>query len=272
MTAGGGTLRFTVLGCGSSGGVPRIGRDGPNWGACDPANPRNRRRRCALLVERIGPRGRTTVLVDAGPDVRTQLIDAGTGHLDAVVFTHDHADHCHGIDDLRMVVFNRRAQLPAYMDAKTEATLMERFGYVFETPPGSDYPPILERHPIGTSVEVGGAGGMVALDPFEVPHGRPTALGFRIGPLAYLPDVSAMSEAAWQAVRGSEVWVLDALRYTPHPSHANLDTALGWIAASGVPRAYLTNMHVDLDYARVEAETPPHVHPAHDGLVLEFPA
>ena len=132
------TLRITVLGTGSSGGVPRIGPAGPNWGACDPSNPKNRRRRCALLIQRFGPEGHTNVLIDAGPDVREQLIGAGAGYLDAVIFSHDHADHVHGIDDLRMVVFNRRSRLPAWMNEATERTLRGRFGYVFETPPGSN--------------------------------------------------------------------------------------------------------------------------------------
>ena len=267
-----GTLRITVLGCGSSGGVPRIGPDGPNWGACDPANPKNRRRRCALLVQRVGPEGTTTALVDAGPDLREQLIDARAGELDAVVLTHDHADHVHGIDDLRMVVLNRRRRLPCWMDARTEATMMRRFGYVFETPPGSNYPPILDRHRIDGTVHVEGRGGRLALHPFEVPHGEILALGFRIGPLVYTPDISAMSDAAWGALEGAGCWLLDALRWRPHPSHVNVETALAWAARARAPVTYLTNMHVDVDHADLEARTPPDVHPAHDGLVLEYPA
>lgn len=264
-------LRVTVLGCGSSGGVPRIGPEGPNWGACDPANPRNRRRRCAILAQRIGAQGDTTALVDAGPDLREQLIDAGAGRLDAVLLTHDHADHVHGIDDLRMVAFNRRSRVPCWMDTRTEATMMRRFGYVFETPPGSNYPPILDRHRIDGPVRVRGRGGELVLHPFEVPHGEVNALGFRIGPVVYTPDISAMSDAAWGALQGAGCWLLDALRYRPHPSHVNIDGALAWIARAAPPAAYLTNMHVDVDYAILEAETPEHVHPAYDGLVLEYP-
>lgn len=264
-------LRITVLGCGSSGGVPRIGPDGPNWGACDPANPLNRRRRCSLLVQRLGSGGTTTVLIDAGPDLREQLIDARWGDLDAVMLTHDHADHVHGIDDLRMVVINRRHRLPCWMDARTEATMMRRFGYVFETPPGSNYPPILDRRRIEGPVRVEGCGGTVTCVPFEVPHGEITALGVRIGPLVYTPDISAMSDAAWGALDGAECWLLDALRYRPHPSHVNVETALAWIERAAPPLAYLTNMHVDVDHATLDAATPAHVHPAHDGLVLEYP-
>jgi phosphoribosyl 1,2-cyclic phosphate phosphodiesterase len=265
------TLRVTVLGCGSSGGVPRIGLDGPSWGACDPANPRNRRRRCALLLQRIGAGGTTTALMDAGPDLREQLIEARAGWLDALILTHDHADHVHGIDDLRMVVFNRRKRLPCWMDARTEATMMRRFGYVFATPPGSNYPPILDAFRIEGPVNVEGAGGRLTCTPFEVPHGETTALGFRIGPLVYTPDIAAMSDAAWAAVADAECWLLDALRHRPHPSHVNVEEALAWIAQARVPTAYLTNMHVDLDYATLEAETPANVHPAHDGLVLDYP-
>ena len=265
-------LRFTILGCGSSGGVPRIGPEGPNWGACDPGNPKNRRTRCALLVQRISTAGKTTVLVDAGADIRHQLMAAGEGLLDALVLTHDHADHVHGIDDLRMVVFNRRARLPAWMDAQTEATLMRRFGYVFEQQDGSSYPAIMDRHAIDGPVVIEGAGGPVTLGGFYVPHGEIEALGFRIGPLVYLPDVSDMSEAGWQAVKGAACWILDALRWTPHPSHANVETALNWIEQSRVERAILTNLHVDIDYDDLMRRTPDHVRPAHDGLVLEFPA
>ena len=181
------TLRITVLGSGSSGGVPRIGPAGPNWGACDPSNPKNRRRRCALLVQRIGPGGSTNVLIDAGPDLREQLIGVGVGHLDAVIFTHDHADHVHGIDDLRMVVFNRRSRLPAWMDEATERAIRTRFGYVFETAPGSSYPPILDLYRIDGPVTVAGAGGVVTAEPFSVPHGDIEALSFRIGPVVYTP-------------------------------------------------------------------------------------
>lgn len=264
-------LRFTLLGCGSSGGVPRIGPKGPLWGDCDPANPRNRRRRCALLVQRIGPDGATTVLLDAGPDVREQLIDAGAGWLNALVLTHDHADHVHGIDDLRMVVFNRRERLPCWMDARTEQAVMQRFGYVFETPPGSSYPPIMDRYRIDGPITVDGRGGEITLRPFEVPHGDIIALGFRVGPLVYTPDLSEMSEDAWAELEGAEMWITDALRYRPHPTHANVETALRWIRHAGTPNAILTNLHVDIDYETLDLQTPDHVAPAHDGLVLDYP-
>lgn len=263
------TLRFTILGCGSSGGVPRLGE---LWGACDPANPRNRRTRCSMLVEQAGPGGTTRVLIDSAPDMRAQLLDAGVGELDAVVYTHSHADHVHGLDDLRMVVFNRGSRLPVWADAETRDALLSRFGYAFVQPPDSAYPPILELNGIDGPFAIEGAGGPVTLRPFPVRHGRTHALGFRIGGLAYLPDVSAMTDAAWEAVQGLDVWVLDALRYKPHPTHAHLDLSLEWIARAAPARAVLTNMHVDLDHDTVAAETPAHVTPAHDGMVIVLPA
>jgi phosphoribosyl 1,2-cyclic phosphate phosphodiesterase len=262
-------LRFTILGCGSSGGVPRIGGD---WGACDPSNPKNRRRRCSMLVERISEAGTTRVLIDTAPDLREQLLDAGVSHLDAVVWTHPHADHLHGIDDLRVVFFHRRDKLPAYADAETRARVVEAFGYIFASPPGSNYPPILDLRDIDGPVSVEGAGGTIRLDPFRVGHGRITALGFRIGGLAYLPDVNTIPDEVWPTLDGLDIWVLDALRRTPHPSHVHLAEALDWIARAAPTRAVLTNMHNDLDYATVAAETPANVTPAHDGLVLTLPA
>ncbi len=258
-------LRLTILGCGSSGGVPRLGGQ---WGACDPANPRNTRRRCSLLVERVDTGGTTRVLIDTSPDMRQQLLDAGVGNLDAVLFTHSHADHVHGLDDLRMIVFNQRARLPVYADRPTLDALTARFGYAFVQPPGSDYPPILDMHRIDGPLSIDGAGGPIPFVPFEVQHGRIDALGFRIGTAAYLPDVSDIPETAWPSLADLDLWILDALRYKPHPSHAHLEKSLDWIARAAPKRAVLTNMHVDLDYATLAAETPDHVTPAHDGLVL----
>ncbi len=262
-------LRFTILGCGSSGGVPRIGG---HWGACDPAEPRNRRRRCSMLVERDGPDGTTRVLIDTGPDLREQLIDAGVGALDAVLFTHAHADHVHGLDDLRQIVFNTRRRLPVWADAPTREALLDRFAYAFVQPEGSLYPPILEMNPLDGPVTIHGAGGALRFDPFAVNHGRIDALGFRIADkLAYLPDVASMNDAAWAAVAGLDCWVLDALRRDPHPTHSHLDQSLDWIARAAPARAVLTNMHIDLDYATLLAETPDNVTPAHDGMTIRYP-
>jgi phosphoribosyl 1,2-cyclic phosphate phosphodiesterase len=263
------TLRFTILGCGSSGGVPRLGG---YWGDCDPTNPKNRRRRCSLLVERIGARGTTRVLVDTSPDMRDQLLDAGIGTLDAVVYTHSHADHVHGIDDLRQIVFNMRARLPVWADGPTQDALLSRFGYAFAQPEGSPYPPILNLHTIRGPFEIAGAGGTLPFTPFRADHGSMDALGFRIGGLAYLPDAVAIPEESWPVLDGLDIWIVDALRRMPHPTHAHLALTLEWIARARPARAVLTNMHIDLDHTAVEAETPPHVSAAYDGMILDLPA
>jgi phosphoribosyl 1,2-cyclic phosphate phosphodiesterase len=262
-----GELRFTILGCGSSGGVPRLGG---HWGECDPTEPRNTRRRCSMLIERETENGVTRVLIDTSPDLRAQLLDAGIGALDAVVYTHAHADHVHGIDDLRMIVFNMRARLPVYADGDTQNALYARFGYAFVQPEDSPYPPILDMHTIDGAFEIEGAGGAIPLIPFRVGHGSIDALGFRVGDLAYLPDVADIPEDVWPTLRGLDCWVLDALRRTPHPTHAHLDLSLEWIARAAPRRAVLTNMHIDLDYRTVADETPDHITPAYDGMILRY--
>jgi phosphoribosyl 1,2-cyclic phosphate phosphodiesterase len=258
---------FRILGCGSSGGVPRLGND---WGDCDPADPRNARTRCSALVTRTGPGGVTRVLIDTSPDLRQQLLAAGVGTLDAVLYTHPHADHVHGIDDLRMVVFNMRSRLPVWADAPTAGELMLRFGYAFETPPGSGYPPICDLKRLDGPMTINGAGGDLTFTPFTVQHGNIPALGFRVGALAYLPDVSSIPEEAWATLTGLDCFVVDALRYKPHPTHAHLEQALEWIARASPRRAVTTNMHVDLDYATLVRELPPGVSPAYDGLEIAF--
>ncbi|CAA9390754.1 MAG: Metal-dependent hydrolases of the beta-lactamase superfamily I; PhnP protein [uncultured Rubellimicrobium sp.] len=258
---------FRILGCGSSGGVPRLPDD---WGACDPSDPRNARRRCSALVSRTGPGGTTRVLIDTSPDLRMQLLDAGVGVLDAVIYTHSHADHVHGIDDLRLVAFNTRRRLPVWADEPTSRELLHRFDYVFETPPGSGYPPICDLHRIEGPVTVEGAGGALTFMPFTVEHGPIPALGFRIGDLAYLPDVSAIPEEAWPHLGNLGCFVIDGLRYKPHPTHAHIDQALEWVARAAPRQAVITNMHVDLDYATLSAQLPPGVTPAHDGLEIAF--
>jgi len=260
-------LRFIILGCGSSGGVPRLG---DNWGKCDPANPKNRRRRCSVLIERETEAGTTRVLIDTSPDLRAQLLDTGTGTLDAVVYTHAHADHMHGIDDLRMIVFNMKRRLPVWADGPTQEALYSRFGYAFTQPEGSPYPPILDMHTIKGDVTVEGAGGPVTLTPFKVGHGSIDALGFRVGDLAYLPDAAEIYDAAWPVLAGLDCWVVDALRRNPHPTHAHLERSLEWIAHAAPRRAILTNMHVDMDYVAVDADTPDNVTPAHDGMIIRY--
>ncbi len=261
------TLKLTILGCGTSGGVPRIGNI---WGACDPANPKNRRRRCSLLVERDGGEGTTHALVDASPDLREQLLDAQVGWLDGVLFTHDHADHTHGIDDLRMVAYNGRRRVPVYHDEATGRSLKQRFGYCFDTPPESEYPPVLDSHEIfpGEPVKIVGAGGTIAALPFRQRHGPGETLGFRFGGIAYSPDVSGLPEETLPLLQDLDVWIIDALRYSTHPSHFSVDEALQWIATVKPKRAVLTHMHVDLDYEALARSLPDSIEPAYDGLVL----
>ncbi len=261
------TLRFTILGCGSSGGVPRLGGD---WGECDPTNPKNRRRRCSLLVERITTDGTTRVLIDTSPDMRDQLLDAGIGTLDGVIYTHSHADHTHGIDDLRQIVFNIRRRLPVWADAPTREALLDRFGYAFEQPEGSPYPPILDLHDLDGPVTVAGDGGPITFTPFTADHGSMEALGFRIGPLAYLPDAVDIPPQSWSLLQELDCWVVDALRRKPHPTHAHLALTLDWIARAHPTRAVLTNMHNDLDYETLCAELPAHITPAHDGMTITY--
>ena len=264
------TLTVTILGCGSSAGVPRVGS---GWGACDPANPKNRRRRCSILVERESGGGRTTVLVDTTPDLREQLLGADAARLDAVLITHDHADHTHGIDDLRPMVIHMRRRMPVYLDAVTSTIIHARFGYCFATPPGSDYPPILEERRIDPPhpVTIDGAGGRITAAPFAMRHGRSDALGFRFDGIGYAPDVSAMTPEAVAALRDLDVLILDALRYTPHPTHFSVSEALAFVAEVRPQRTILTNLHTDLDYAKLAAELPNDVEPAFDGMTLSAP-
>jgi phosphoribosyl 1,2-cyclic phosphate phosphodiesterase len=263
-------MRFktTILGCGSSGGVPRIGGF---WGVCDPTNPKNRRGRCALLVEQAGAKGATAILVDSPPDLREQLLEADVGAVDAVLYTHDHADHTNGIDDLRMIAFNRGRKVPVFHDAATGKSLKQRFGYCFETPEGSEYPPVLVSNEIGPSerLTVEGAGGAIEVLPFLQQHGSITNLGYRFGGLAYSPDVSDLPEPTLAQLQDLDVWIVDALRPSPHPSHFSLEQALAWIERVRPRLAVLTHMHIDLDYDMLMRELPEGVVPAYDGMVIE---
>jgi len=224
-----------------------------------------------MLVERDGPDGTTSVLIDTSPDLRSQLLDAGTGRLDGVVYTHSHADHVHGIDDLRMIVFNMRKRVPIWADGDTQNELLSKFGYAFVQPEGSPYPPILTMKTIAGPFDITGPGGPITLCPFTVGHGSIDALGFRIGDLAYLPDVATLTDEARDALQNLDWWIVDALRRTPHPTHSHLDQTLDWIADLAPKNAVLTNMHIDLDYVTVRDETPDHIHPAYDGMTITVP-
>lgn len=258
-----GELEVVILGCGSSGGVPRGDGD---WGACDPAEPKNRRLRCSLLVRRHGPGGVTSVLIDTSPDLRQQMLAADVRHIDAVLYTHDHADQTHGVDDLRVFALRARRRVPAFMDAATHAAMRERFRYIFDSVEG--YPAILDARPIaphGEPWSVDGPGGAVPVVTFDQAHGPIRSVGYRIGPVAYSSDVSDLDDAALEAVRGCDLWIVDALRWTPHPTHAHVERTLDWIARAGVKKAVLTNLHIDLDYNALSAAVPPNVEVAFDG-------
>ncbi len=260
------SFTYTILGCGSSMGVPRVAL---GWGDCDPDNPKNRRRRCSMLIERSNPQGhRTRVLIDCSPDLRMQLLDAEVDWVDGVLITHEHADHTHGIDDLRPLFIRKRRQVPVYMDEPTSRTMRLRFGYCFLQPAGSDYPPIAHEHRLvpGDAVTIEGQGGPVQALPVLQNHGDIPSLGFRIGNVAYSADIKALPEESIAAMAGLDVWVVDALRKAPHPSHLNLDEALAWIARIKPKRAILTNLHSDLDYAHLREILPPNVEPAYDGM------
>ena len=263
------TRTFTLLGTGSSGGVPRVGGD---WGDCDPAEPRNRRRRCAMLVAQRGAGGETTLQIDAGADLREQLLGAGVTSLDATLLTHPHADHIFGLDDLRQLALKLRRPIEVCMDEGTSRTVMRSFGYCFRQAPGSRYPPFCtERrivHPEPFAVD--GLGGAIEVETILARHGDIDALGFRIGDVAYLPDVKRVDdETSLDRLAGLDVLIVDALRHRPHPAHLSLEESLALIAHLAPRRAILTNLHGDLDYATLAASLPPGVEPGHDGLRVE---
>jgi phosphoribosyl 1,2-cyclic phosphate phosphodiesterase len=260
-------LKFTILGCGSSGGVPRI--DG-NWGKCNPAEPKNRRTRCSLLVERGNPGKETRLLVDTSPDLRQQLLRTDTRRVDAVVYTHDHADHTHGIDELRVFALNASTKMPVYSDEITGQLLRERFSYCFRQAP--NYPPTLE-HRLFTALApltAGGPGGLITATPYPQAHAAITSYGFRFGGVAYSPDVSNLPPESVEHLQDLDVWIVDALRYQPHPGHFSVEQALSWIARLKPRRAILTHLHIDLDYETLRKELPPGVEPAYDGLTFEW--
>jgi phosphoribosyl 1,2-cyclic phosphate phosphodiesterase len=267
------SLRFTILGCGSSMGVPRVAL---GWGACDPTNPKNRRRRCSLLVERSSGAAVTRVLVDTTPDLREQLLDCGVEALDGVLITHEHADHTHGIDDLRPFYVRSHKLVDIWLDEPTSRMVRSRFGYCFETPSGSQYPPILHERRLepGKSVKIDGQGGPIEVLPVLQEHGDIVSLGFRFGGrpggLAYSADIKALPAASVDAMRELDVWIVDALRFSAHPSHMNLAESLDWISRLKPERAILTNLHSDLDYEALRKQLPPHVEPAYDGMVIEL--
>ena len=254
-------MKLRILGCGTSTGVPRIG---PGWGDCDPSEPRNRRTRCSLLVESAGQR----LLVDCGPDLRQQLLDAGVGEVDSVVVTHDHADHCHGIDELRPVAQNRKAPIPIHARQDVLDRLRHRFGYIFD---GSGfYPPVAEPHAVGDEMALGEA----RVRFVDQPHGDITSLGLRFDEgeraAVYAIDFNTMSLEMEQLYQRADVLICDCLQRRPHASHAHLDAVLGWARDLGAGQLYLSHMSNVMDYSTLARELPDWAAPAHDGLEIEL--
>lgn len=265
--------RLTILGCGSSGGVPRANGD---WGLCDPANPKNRRLRCSALIEHAADAAAleagqavTRIVIDTSPDFREQMLGARVPRLDAVLITHDHADQTHGLDDLRAFALLQRQRMPVWMDAATAKTLTARFGYAFTAPAGSPYPAILDRRDMpafGTDLVIEGAGGPVSITPFDQEHGSIRSVGFRIGALAYSADINGLPQKSAAVLADVGCWVVDALRHEPHPTHFDVGDALREIRRVGARMAVLTNLHITLDHDRLAAALPESVTCAHDGL------
>lgn len=250
-------MKITVLGCGTSQGVPRIGG---YWGDCDPNEPKNRRRRVSISIEQGGFR----ILIDTTPDLREQLLAADIGHVDAVFYTHDHADHCHGIDDLRGLYHAMGQQIPVYAEANTLKVLKQRFDYVFQGAEG--YPAIGQANElqVGKPVKVG----PMQVESYWLTHGPIRSVGYRVGSAAYSTDFNAIPDSSKESLMGLDVWIVDALRRTPHPTHPHLDLTLSWIEAHKPKQSYLTHMAWDMDYQTLCEELPAHVRPAYDGLEI----
>ncbi len=268
-------LRAVILGCGSSGGVPRVGGD---WGACNPNNSKNKRSRSSLYVEywegdvMPSQKERTSVLIDTSPDLREQFLEAKIERLDAVLFTHEHADQSHGIDDLRAIAYRMRKQIPTYMDENTKSHVHTRFHYCFEMPEGRVHPPILELQPLmkgGDKIDIQGTSGTLGIKVLQLSHGPTPSLGFVFnGQLAYAPDVWDIPKEAMRDIEGVDTFIVDALRYNDHPTHANADKTLSWLAQTRARRGILTNLHIDMDYEALSAELPPIAVPAYDGMEI----
>jgi len=252
-------MKVTVLGCGSSGGVPLIGN---NWGNCDPTHRRNRRTRVSILVET----SETTLIVDTSPDMREQLLGCELKKLDAVLFTHAHADHCHGIDELRSINWLTQKAVDIFADPLTMAELKERFAYIFNRTGGTNfYRPAVVPHEVEGEFVVGD----LAITAIPQNHGNVTSMGYRFGDLTYSTDVHNFEASAFEALRGTKIWIVDCVREEPHPTHSHLSQTLKWIAEIKPERAYLTHMNHTMDYANILAKLPAGVEPAYDGLVIE---
>jgi phosphoribosyl 1,2-cyclic phosphate phosphodiesterase len=250
-----------MLGAGTSSGVPRIGND---WGSCDPNEPKNRRRRASIIVET----DQTRILIDTSPDLREQLLDARASRFDAVIWTHDHADHTHGIDDLRQIVLLNRAAVEGYARPATLASVRRRFAYAFEG--GQNYPPTVKGHELPDVLTIGD----ITIRVTDQPHGAVQSAGLRFeaGGFAagYATDCAALTDGMASLYKDLDVWIVDALRRRPHPTHPSLDQALSWIARLKPGLAVLMHMDNSMDYQSLCAELPDHVVPGYDGMELDF--
>ena len=252
-------MKVTILGSGTSSGVPRVGND---WGLCDPANPRNRRRRVSILVSHHKAR----ILVDTGPDLREQLLDAGIAGVDGVIWTHDHADHCHGIDDLRQLYHARGRPVAGFARRETLDSLLQRFAYAFDGKSG--YPAVAEANLLPDHMNLNG----ISVQVVDQPHGPITTAGLRFDAgghsIVYSTDFNEMTPEMENRFKGVDLWIVDSLRRRPHPTHPHLGLALEWIARLQPKRAVLTHMDNSLDYETLRAELPDGVEPAYDGMEI----
>ena len=253
-------LKITVLGCGSSSGVPLATGA---WGDCNPQQTKNRRLRSSILIQGRGQ----TILVDTGPDLRQQLLMAQPERLDAVIYTHAHADHIHGVDDLRFYVYQQKQILPAYMSAHTHSQMSQKFHYLFpEGAKGKEYPPLLMYQQARSCFQIGD----LDVETFAQPHGSVESLGIKIGKFAYSTDCTNLSDATLAKLKKEQldVWIVDATRYKPHPSHAHVDMALAWMKYVSPKRGYFTHLSTMLDYDRLCNELPAFVRPLYDGQTI----
>ena len=257
-------LRITILGCGTSAGVPVPAY---GWGICDPNEPRNNRTRCSILIEK----NNTKILVDTTPDCRQQLIHAGVDYLDAIIYTHTHADHCHGIDDVRWICQKMQKDIATYAFETHLQELQTRFGYAFEPLPVSQEKrffnrPILTPYIVSEPFVIND----VNIIPFVQDHGRTVTMGIRIDDFAYSTDVVYLNDNAFNTLENIEYWVVDALQYRPYYSHAHLDLTLSWIKKLQPKKSWLTHMNMSMDYMTLIKELPKNIYPAYDGLVIKI--
>lgn len=262
-------MQITILGCGSSTGVPRVGND---WGLCDPEVPENMRSRCSILLERVQKDKKTSIVIDTGPDFRMQMNRANVKKIDAVFYTHEHADHTHGIDDLRMYALRDKKRINVYTSQNTSKNLMDKFGYCFTNNSNGAYPPILNLNIVkhGIKYTIDGDGGTIDITPVNQIHGNILSFGFKINNVVYSSDISDIPAETSKYIEKSDLWIVDSLRWDNHPTHFHVDKALDLIQKLNIKEAILTNLHIDLDYKILKNYLPKNVLPAYDGLIIKF--